>query len=122
MSRRRQQWQQKKKAKPLYAPRAKGQSMARGKLTKTQYLLLLERLGKQVCENVRQVVPERTLVVPSGGSDRVRVLPPQAVTRDELAIACAATAGTVVGMVLDILGVDVFEDPSADSPESESVQ
>lgn len=97
--------------------------MARGQLTKTQYRSFLESVGALVGENVRQVVPERSVIIPTTGDPRAAAggLPPQVVTRDELVQACAATAGAVIGSLLDLLGVDIVEDPPAEPPKPKLV-
>lgn len=100
----------------------KGAPMARGQLTKTQYRNFLQRVGELVGNNVREVVPERSVIIPAGGAGTARhALPPQVVTRDELVQACAATAGAVIGSLLDLLGVDVVEDPPVETPKPKLV-
>lgn len=82
-----------------------------GTITKSGYLALLLRTGERVGADVREAVPERSIITsvnstPAGPK----------VTHGEMVQACAVTAGVIIGTVLDVFGIKIVDDPPESPP------
>ena len=74
-------------------------------ITKSKYFEMLQATGEVVGQSVREVVPDRRIIVPGMATG------PQMISHADLTNACAATAGVVLGQMFDVLGIQIVDDP-----------
>ena len=102
-----------KKAKPNG-----GGKQYRATITRAHFEQLMQRAGQAVARNAALQFEDTSPLIATGAptSD------PSRVTRAELIQACGASAAIMVGVVLDLLGVHVVDEPApAPTPEGGEV-